>query len=36
MKKKHKKGAKSSAEQNQTHINGAELLPVDEALRKGG
>jgi hypothetical protein len=36
MKKKYKKGAKSPAEQNQTHINGAEPLPADEALRKGG
>lgn len=35
-KKKHKKGAKDSTEQNRSTVNGAEPLPADETLRKGG
>lgn len=35
-KKKHKRGAKSSAEPRHNHSNGVEPLPVDESMRKGG
>ncbi|PGG98597.1 hypothetical protein AJ80_09506 [Polytolypa hystricis UAMH7299] len=36
-KKKHRKGAKDTADTNRVHLpNGAEPLPADESLRKGG
>jgi hypothetical protein len=35
-KKKHKKGAKSAAGLGQATVNGAEPLPIDESMRKGG
>ncbi|KAJ9195934.1 zinc finger protein [Paecilomyces variotii] len=35
-KKKHKRNARSSAEPRHAYLNGAEPLPVDESMRKGG